>query len=95
MLYVSSDAVDTDFHVRLTDVYPSVNGTDGESRLLQDNAFRMRWRLYDTPKNITPGEVYEISLTLWNTSYVFDAGHSLRVVLRAKDFADLCHNISV
>eukprot|EP00604_Paraphysomonas_vestita_P002142 CAMPEP_0174821260 /NCGR_PEP_ID=MMETSP1107-20130205/6109_1 /TAXON_ID=36770 /ORGANISM="Paraphysomonas vestita, Strain GFlagA" /LENGTH=119 /DNA_ID=CAMNT_0016038091 /DNA_START=1038 /DNA_END=1394 /DNA_ORIENTATION=- len=37
-LYVSSDAIDTDFMVRISDVYPT-----GEVRLIQDNAIRMRW----------------------------------------------------
>ena len=38
-LYVSSNATDTDFTVKLTDVYP--NGT---SMLIQDGILRMRWR---------------------------------------------------
>jgi putative CocE/NonD family hydrolase len=38
-VYVSSDAIDTDFMVKISDVYPT-----GEARILQDNAVRMRWR---------------------------------------------------
>lgn len=38
-LYVSSSAIDTDFMVRVSDVYPT-----GQVRLLIDNAVRMRWR---------------------------------------------------
>lgn len=81
-LYVSSDAIDTDFVVRISDVYPT-----GEVRLLQDNNFRMRWREGGlTPVNITKGEVYEITLTLWNTSYIIATTHSLRVSITSSNY---------
>ena len=41
-LYVSSDQVDTDFMVKITDVYPVLRG--GASVLIGDTAQRMRWR---------------------------------------------------
>ena len=80
-LYVSSDAIDTDFMVRISDVYPT-----GEVRLLQDNAVRMRWREQTlTPVYMEKDQVYEINLNLWNTSYVFAAGHSLRVAISSSN----------
>lgn len=73
-LYVSSDAVDTDFMVKISDVYPT-----GEVRLLQDNAIRMRWRDGGLdPVYMESGVVYEVTLSLWNTSYVVAPGHALR-----------------
>jgi len=73
-LYVSSDAIDTDFMVRISDVYPT-----GEARLLQDNAIRMRWREGGLePVYMSAGEVYRADFSLWNTSYVVAPGHSLR-----------------
>jgi len=73
-LYVSSDAVDTDFMVRISDVYPT-----GEARLLQDNAVRMRWRENTlTPVYMSKGTVYKVEMNLWNTSYVVAPGHALR-----------------
>jgi len=81
-LFVSSDAVDTDFMVKISDVLPS-----GESRLLMDNAFRMRWReMLSEPTMMEEGEVYEISLNMWNTSYVFPAGHQLRVSVSSSNY---------
>lgn len=41
-LYVSSDQVDTDFTVKITDVYPVLRG--GASVLIGDTVQRMRWR---------------------------------------------------
>lgn len=73
--------------VKLTDVYP-----DGQSRLIQDGAVRMRWRenAYTDagdpqPVEMVPGEVYEMSVTLWNTSYVFAPGHSYRVAVTSSN----------
>jgi hypothetical protein len=81
-LFVSSDAVDTDFMVKISDVLPS-----GESRLLMDNAFRMRWReMKSEPTNMEAGEVYEIDISLWNTSYVFPAGNQLRVSISSSNY---------
>jgi predicted acyl esterase len=74
---------DTDFTAKLTDVYP-----DGSSHIIQDGIYRMRWRegnegggnFWPTePKPIVPGEKYTITVDMWNTSYVFNKGHRLRL----------------
>ena len=80
-LYVSSDAVDTDFMVHLSDVYPT-----GESRLIQDSAVRMRWREGGLePVMMESGAVYYVSASIWNTSYVIAPGHSLRLVVTSSN----------
>lgn len=33
-----------------------------------------------------PGQVYKITLNLWNTSYVFNKGHSLRVSISSSNY---------
>lgn len=90
-LYVSSDAVDTDFMVRVSDVY---NDEAGTVRLLQDNAVRMRWRksvpegVYpQTPQYLSqnPADVYHVGIDLWNTSYVVPQGHNLRFVVQSSN----------
>ena len=69
-LFVSSSAIDTDFTVKISDVYPT-----GEVRIIQDSAVRMRWREGTmNPMYLVPGEVYEIEVGLWNTSYVVAEG---------------------
>jgi|EP01033_Poteriospumella_lacustris_P000179 hypothetical protein len=81
-LYVSSDAIDTDFTVKISDVYPT-----GEVRLLQDNAVRMRWR-QDTqePVYMKKGEVYQVEMNLWNTSYIVAPGHALRISVSSSNY---------
>jgi predicted acyl esterase len=81
-LYVSSDAIDTDFMVRVSDVYPT-----GVVRLLQDNAIRMRWRENTlTPVYMENDEIYKIEISLWNTSYVVAPGHALRFAVSSSNW---------
>jgi putative CocE/NonD family hydrolase len=82
-LYVSSDAVDTDFMVKLSDVYPN-----GESRIIQDSAVRMRWREGGTAPAapMQAGQVYRVDLSLASTSYVLAPGHALRVSVSSSNF---------
>ena len=81
-IYVSSDAKDTDFTVKVSDVYP-----DGKALILQDNAIRMRWREGGlTPVYMKKGEVYELELNLWNTSYIVAPGHALRFSISSSNY---------
>ena len=83
-LFVSSDRKDTDFSVRLTDVYP-----DGRSMLLSDGIARMRFRdgysANDT-SCMTPGQVYEIQIELPDIAITFLAGHRIRVDISSSDY---------
>lgn len=80
-LYVSSDAIDTDVMVRVSDVYPT-----GEARLIQDSAARMRWREGGVdPVFMESGKVYAASISLWNTSYVVAPGHALRFAISSSN----------
>jgi hypothetical protein len=81
-LYVSSDCPDTDFTVKLTDVYP-----DGRSMLLTDGILRARFRKsFKRETFLEPGEVYELTVDLWCTSVVFDRGHKIRVAVSSSNF---------
>lgn len=66
-------------------MHPSLpNGTEGPSRLIQDGIQRMRWRggaQQKAPTLMQPGTVYKISVSLWNTSFVFQAGHRIRTTV--------------
>jgi putative CocE/NonD family hydrolase len=86
-LFVSSDAIDTDFMVKIMDVYPT-----GESRIIQDNAIRMRWRdMKQSPTNevipqyMTKDTIYNVNINIWNTSYIIAPGHSLRFAVSSSN----------
>jgi hypothetical protein len=79
VLHVSSDAVDTDFVVRLCDVHP-----DGRSMLICDGIQRARYRDSDfVPSLLEPGQLYVIKVDLWSTSALFRAGHRVRLIVNS------------
>jgi predicted acyl esterase len=81
-LYVSSNCPDTDFTVKLTDVYP-----DGRSMLITDGILRMRNRNgLDHWEFIEPGEVYEVEVDLWSSSYIWNTGHKIRVAVSSSNY---------
>jgi predicted acyl esterase len=74
-LYVSSNCSDTDFTVKLCDVYP-----DGRSMLITDGILRMRNRNgCDHWEFMEEETIYEIEVDLWSTSYIFNTGHQVRI----------------
>lgn len=76
-LSVSSTAPDTDFIVRLSDVYP-----DGRSILLVDSIRRARYRQgFEREVFLEPGEVAKVSFDVGWTSQVFNRGHRIRVTV--------------
>jgi predicted acyl esterase len=81
-IYVSSDCPDTDFTVKLTDVYPN-----GKSMLICDGILRMRNRNgFDHWDFMNPGQVYEVEVDLWSTSYVWNTGHKIRVAVSSSNY---------
>jgi uncharacterized protein len=74
-LWVSSDAPDTDFFVRLCDVYP-----DGRSFNLCEGMLRARFRQgLEREEKLVPGEVVPLDIDVWSTSVIFAPGHRVRV----------------
>jgi len=90
-LYVSSDAKDTDFTVKIIDVYP-----DGRAYNLDESIQRMRYRDgYDKPLVwMESGKVYKVTLQPLNTSNFFEAGHSLRIEVSSSNFPRFDRNLN-
>jgi len=81
-LYVSSDRKDTDFTVKLIDVYP-----DGRAYNLDETIQRVRYRSgYDKTVWMEPGKVYKVTLGPMNTSNYLDTGHKLRIEVSSSNF---------
>ena len=87
-LFGSSSAVDTDFIVKLVDVY-----ADGFAQNLCYGIVRARFRDgFDRIKLMTPGEVYKFTIELLPTSNLFKAGHRIRVDISSSDFPNFDRN---
>jgi putative CocE/NonD family hydrolase len=82
ILYAATSAPDTDWVVKLCDVYP-----DGRTFNVCDGILRARYRAsWETPTLVKPGAVERYDVDLWATSRVFRAGHRLRVLITSSDF---------
>lgn len=77
-LYASSDAPDTDFMVKLVDVYP-----DGYEALVLDNPVRAQYRYGRESRAdirmLTPNEPELFIIDLWSTALTFEKGHRIAV----------------
>ena len=89
VLWVTSDAPDTDFTAKLVDVRP-----DGTGVNLTYGILRMRYRdgyAKDAPP-LTPGQPCRIEIALNPTAIVFGAGHRIRLDISSSDFPNFDRN---
>ena len=81
-LYASSSALDTDWHVRLVDVY-----ADGAARFLCRGALRARFReSFEEPKLLEPGKPTLFEFTMDACGVRFLPGHRIRVEVASSCF---------
>ena len=89
-LFASSNAPDTDFTGTLVDVHP-----DGRAISLCEGLMRARYReSVEEPTLITPGEVYEFKVDMWETSNLFKAGHRIRLDISSSNFPRFDRNMN-
>jgi len=89
-IYVSSDVKDTDFTLKLIDVYP-----DGRAYNLDETIQRARYREgYDQEVFMEEGEIYPISFTPLSTSNVFKNGHRIRIEISSSNFPRFARNLN-
>ena len=90
VLHASTDAPDTDWVVRLCDVWP-----DGRSITVCDGILRARYHeSYERPVLLEPGRVYRFEVDLRATAQTFQAGHRLRVHVTSSDFPRYDRNLN-
>ncbi len=87
-LFVSSNAPDTDFTVKLLDICPATENTPGGLAInISDSIFRLRFRQgYDHEVLAQTGNVYEIEFELYPSACVFAKGHRLRVDVSSSNY---------
>jgi putative CocE/NonD family hydrolase len=90
ILYAVSSAPDTDWVVRLCDVWE-----DGRSMSVCDGILRARYRnSLEREEPLVPGHVYRFDIDLWATAQVFRAGHRLRLHVTSSDFPRYARNLN-
>jgi putative CocE/NonD family hydrolase len=81
-LWATTSARDTDFTVKLVDVYP-----DGRAINLTEGIVRACYRdSLENPKLLLPGEVYRFTIQAGNTCNMFKEGHCIRVEISSSNF---------
>ena len=83
-LFGATDGPDTDFAVKLIDVYP-----DGYEAIVLDSIVRTRYRDGRMPDEIsmmTPGAPEELIIDLWDTAITFEAGHKIMVTVTSSNY---------
>ena len=90
-LFAASSAVDTDWTATLSDL-----GPDGQAIHVCEGIRGARFRdSLETPALIEPGKVYEYNISLWETSYVFKAGHRIRLEISSSNFPRFARNQNI
>jgi putative CocE/NonD family hydrolase len=87
---VSSDAKDTDFTIKLIDVYP-----DGRAYNLDETIQRARYRDgYDKEVFMENGEIYKLEMSPMSTSNYFEKGHRIRIEISSSNFPRFERNLN-
>jgi len=93
-LFVSTSGTDSDWIVKLIDVYPDDHEEkSAQQTLVRAEAFRGRFReSYEEPKPFVPDEVAEISFKLWDVCHTFKRGHRIMVHVQSTWFPFIDRN---
>jgi predicted acyl esterase len=82
-LWAATDGPDTDFMVKLVDVYP-----DGYEAIVLDSAIRTKYRngrKVDDIEMMTPNAPEKLKVDLWDTMITFEKGHRIEVTVTSSN----------
>jgi putative CocE/NonD family hydrolase len=81
-LYVSTTGTDSDFDVKVIDVYP-----DGRQQLVRGEPFRGKFRnSFMTPEAFQPGVIQKIHFMMPDVFHCFERGHKIMVQVQSSWF---------
>ncbi len=86
VLYISSDAPDTDFTAKLIDIYPE---PDGREILVLDSIRRVKTRNgfeQFAPLLTSPNEIVSLEIDLFSISWIFDKGHRIGLHISSSNY---------
>jgi putative CocE/NonD family hydrolase len=87
-LHVTSSAIDTDFTIKLVDVYPpSADYPRGYAMNLAHGILRTRFRAsFEHPEPMELGTIHALTIPAFPTSNRFVAGHRIRIEVSSSNF---------
>ena len=88
-LYVSTSGTDSDFVVKVIDVFPNdaPNMMGGYQMLVRGEPMRARFRnSYSKPAAMQPGKITKIEFTLPDVNHAFQRGHRLMIQIQSSWF---------
>jgi len=87
-LWISSDRPDTDFTIKLIDVYPpNEDYPEGFAMNVTDGILRVRYRdSWEKPQMLQPGEVAAVTVAAFPTANLFKRGHRIRLDVSSSNF---------
>jgi putative CocE/NonD family hydrolase len=87
-LFAATDGPDTDWMIKLVDVYP-----DDTAMPISEGILRAKFREgLDKIRLLTPNQVYEYTIELTATANVFKPGHRIRVDITSSNFPQFDRN---
>ncbi|HKW46072.1 MAG TPA: CocE/NonD family hydrolase, partial [Gemmatimonadaceae bacterium] len=90
VIYISSNALDTDVTVKLLDVFP-----DGRVMNMVEGITRARYRDgFDKAKMMKADSIYQVPVDLHATAWYLPAGHRLRVEISSSNFPRFDRNLN-
>jgi uncharacterized protein len=86
-LQVSTTGTDSDFDVKLIDVYPDSGPTPGYQLLVRGEPMRAKFRKsFSKPEPMTPGEVTPVNFEMPDVNHTFLRGHRIMVQVQSSWF---------
>lgn len=93
-LFVSTSGADSDWIVKLIDVYPDdLEDKSAQQTLVRAEVFRGRFRdSFEEPKPFKPDEIAKISFELWDVCHTFKRKHRIMVHIQSTWFPFIDRN---
>jgi putative CocE/NonD family hydrolase len=87
-LFASTTGSDSDWIVKLIDVYPEKDEKlPGYELMIDNEVFRARFRnSFEKPERVEPGKVYEYAIDIHSANHVFRRGHRVMVQVQSTWF---------
>lgn len=90
-LFVQSNRPDTDFVVKLVDVFP-----DGRQMLVSDGIVRAcRYQGFNTTNWLQPGNTYELRVKVGSKAWRFGINHRVMVLITSSNFPRFQRNVNM